>query len=88
MNNAADTTDIMTAISEVAAHSPVGCARLADVRNYLGWSKEVFEADVLAANNKGLIVLFPDDDRASLTKADHESAVTLAVTPMHLAYLA
>lgn len=80
--------EVLAAVHSLAAHSKTGAVRLAHLRAELS-SLERTDVDnaLRALRDEGALVLFQDDDRASLTAADHQAALIEANTPHHLIYL-
>jgi hypothetical protein len=79
---------ILERIRALAEKAPAGGVRIVALRAALPhFSRETFDDALLSLRKAGLILLYPDDDRASLTDADHDAAVVEGETPRHLVYL-
>jgi len=80
--------DVLSALRKLAKRSPSGAVRLASLRVELAsFGRAEVDAALRALRDTGSVVLYQDDDRASLTEADHQAALLEANTPHHLAYL-
>lgn len=62
-------------IRHLASRSAVGCVRLAHLRAELSGTKEQQDAALVALRDADKIILYPEDDRLSLTKADNDAAL-------------
>ncbi len=79
---------VLTCIRTLGQAAPAGGVRLVALRAALPrFTRESVDDVLLSLRKDGLILLYPDDDRASLTAADHEAALSEGGIPRHLVYL-
>lgn len=79
---------VLERIRALAEKAPAGGVRLVALRAVLPhFNRKVVDDALISLCKAGLILLYPDDDRASLTKADHDAALIEGDTPRHLVYL-
>lgn len=79
---------VLRGIRTLAQAAPAGGVRLAALRKAVPQlTRKPFDDALLSLGKAGLILLYPDDDRASLTLADHEAALVDGETARHLVYL-
>lgn len=79
---------VLDTIRSLASSAPAGAVRMTALRSQLvSLNRGVVDQALRALRDARLIILYQDDDRASLTQADHDAALIEADTPRHLVYL-
>jgi len=88
ITNGPPSDQVLAAIRSLAGTAPTGAVRMTALRSAVGHlQRAAVDQALRALRDAQLIILYQDDDRASLTPADHDAALMEAATPRHLVYL-